>query len=234
MPKTKKVFLLRIFAISVAYSHLGPDRPRLRLPHDSSRSPPYVSLLLPTLLFLADHLRTFGHDHLHTFRHRSFRRSFFICPWSVFRRSFSFTLGPDRPRSPSARFVSITSAPLSPLLSTLLFFALHRHKLTKFCLLTDIKQLVQRYSVSAARVKTIFLFALLLLLHRPVKTILPHAVHASQYGQRREGRMSDVIYYIYVYREIVVYREIFAYGPNSICSFWKDSFCRSFFPHSLA
>jgi hypothetical protein len=31
-------------------------------------------------------------------------------------------------------------------------------KLTKFCLLTDIKQLVQKYSISAAQVKTILLF----------------------------------------------------------------------------
>jgi hypothetical protein len=123
----------------------------------------------------------------------------FIRPWSglatfAFRTFVSITSA-RLPRSPSSPL-------LSPLLSTLLFFALHRRK-------EQADKILPTHRHQAAGTKVLhlvhlghallFLLARLFLLHRPVTTILPHAMHASQYGQRREGRMSDVIYFINVF-----------------------------------
>jgi hypothetical protein len=51
----------------------------------SPRSPssPLLSPLLPTLLFFADHLRTFGHDHLRTSATITFVTALFDAPFDV-------------------------------------------------------------------------------------------------------------------------------------------------------
>jgi hypothetical protein len=137
--------------------------------------------------------RTIRHDHLRTFVTAPFN-ALFHSPLVRIGHVFAFrTICHDYLRTfVTAPFDAPFLRPEPPQ---------RMNKLTKFCLLTDIKQLVQKYSISSARV-ALFFFALLFLLRRPVKTILPHAMQASQCGQRREGRMS----FINVYRKIILFR----------------------------
>jgi hypothetical protein len=157
MPKTTKVFCCGFFAISVAHSQ------RSATSSPSARSPPYVSLLLPTLLIFDDHLHTFCH------------RIFFS------RRSF------PSPSSGSATFAFCTFVSFnSTRLVTAPFDALFIRPWsgsTTFAFRTFVS--ITSTRPFAAPFDTRF--------HSPLVRIghfrLPY-LHASQCGQRREGRMS--------------------------------------------
>jgi hypothetical protein len=187
----------------VAYSHLGPVRPRLRFGTIGHVFDAPVSFVRFVRL-----LRTFA------------TITFVTAPVTFVRFGHVFAFFARSPRSPSSPLQSPSSGNLSTtLLSSLLFFACTiRHdyqRKNKLILPT------YRHQAASAKVlhlhpchlgpKNILLFAPLFfciagqdkssardahqsfLLHRPVQTSLPHAMRTSQRGQPGEGRMSSII-----------------------------------------
>jgi hypothetical protein len=146
--KNEQGILLRFFAISVDNTVKTADM------STTTAAAPNKQVQTVTQLILT--LVRVGHDHLRTFVTAPFDAPF-LRPWSGSATSLPSVRSSRSP--PHVRHRSFWRSFPSPWTAT-------KNKLTKFCLLTDIKQLVtdikqlvQKYSISSAQV-ALFFFAL--------------------------------------------------------------------------